>query len=81
MVPSVNGEFNDWEALSGSITVQQTALGDDKSTTVVDALAAANKLIYTVIEGTVAAIFRIKGLMSNDETNIINIYALRGGGD
>lgn len=81
MAYSVNGEFNDWEALTGSITVEQAALGTDKSTSVVDALADANKLIYTVVEGTIGAEFRIKGVSTNNDSNTMNIYALSGTDD
>ena len=64
-----------WESTS-AISVAQSALGTDKSTETVEALAST-KVVFIDIEDLTAALrFRFKGVASNNDTNALNIYGV-----
>lgn len=71
---------SDW-VNAGSITTAQTALTTDKSAATVDALAAAKTIIFIPINGQAAFEMRFKGDMTDADSNVINIYAMRGDDD
>jgi hypothetical protein len=69
-----------WNTVDGSITSSQAALGNDKSTTIVDAIADANKLTFSLDDGWAAIEIRFRG-GANNEANILNLYAKKDSDD
>ena len=68
-----------WEEV-GDITSSQTALEFDKSASFVNALDSTKTIILPMAEGQVAYELRFRG-GSNNEVNVINVYAMRGDND
>ena len=64
-----------------TITVSQATLTTDKSATLVDALDATNTALIHPPNGTVALELRIRGLMSDGDDNVLNLYGMRGHDD
>ena len=62
----------------GTITVAQTALTTDKSAATVDALASTKTAFVLPANGTIALDVRFRGLMSDGDDNVLNLYAMRG---
>lgn len=68
-----------WEAI-GSIIASQAALENDKSADLVNALDASKRIILTPDDGTAAFELRFRG-GSNNEINVLNVYAMRDDND
>ena len=62
----------------GTITVSQTALTTDKSAATVDDLASTKTAFVLPANGTIAVDIRFRGLMSDGDSNVLNLYAMRG---
>ena len=68
-----------WQKI-GTITSAQSALGNDKSAVLIDALDATKKIVFSPDDGQAAFELRIRG-GNNNEANIINLYAMRDDND
>lgn len=64
----------------GTISSAQSALTTDKSAALINALATAKRVIVTVDDGTVAQNFRFR-CSADADSNVINVYAMRGDDD
>ena len=63
----------------GTITVAQAALTTDKSAVTVHALASTKTAFILPANGTVAVEARFRGIASDADSNVLNLYAMRGG--
>ena len=65
--------------MEGTITASQTALTTDKSKATVHALASTKTAFILPANGTVALDIRFRGIASDGDDNVLNLYAMRGG--
>jgi hypothetical protein len=70
-----------WKSESQVITVAGSALTTDKSDQTVDALASGAKCVMTIPDFWIAMELRFKGVATDADSNVINIYAQRGSKD
>ncbi|KKL85645.1 hypothetical protein LCGC14_1040160 [marine sediment metagenome] len=62
---------------AGILTTVQAALTTDKSAATVDALTATGIVKLLPDDGTVALELRVRGLASDGDSNVLNVYAMR----
>ena len=65
--------------MSDTITTDQAALTTDKSMATVHALVTTKTAFILPANGTVALEIRFRGLMTDLDSNVLNLYAMRGG--
>lgn len=69
----------EWKEV-GNITTAKSALTTDKSAATINALSAAQTIIITPDDGTVALELRFRG-EANGKVDVFNLYAMRGDSD
>ena len=62
---------------AGTLTTAQAALTTDKSAATVDALTSTGIVKLRPDDGTVALELRFRGLATDADSNVLNIYAMR----
>ena len=62
---------------AGTLTTTQVALTTDKSAATVDALTATGIVKLRPDDGTVALELRFRGLATDADSNVLNVYAMR----
>ncbi len=62
---------------AGTLTTSQAALTTNKSAATVDALTATGVVKVRPDDGTVALEVRVRGLASDGDSNVLNVYAMR----
>lgn len=63
----------------GTITSAQSAPTTDKSAVTLHALASTKTAFVLPANGTVALEVRFRGVMTDGHSNVLNLYAMRGG--
>ena len=67
--------------LIGTLTAQGSALTTDKSAATVEALATTQCATLVAEDGSVALDIRVRGVMTDDDENVLTVYAMRGDAD
>ncbi|KKK84096.1 hypothetical protein LCGC14_2786800 [marine sediment metagenome] len=67
---------NAWK-VAGTITTSQAALTTNKSAATVDALTATGVVKLRPNDGSVSLELRFKGLATDADSNVLNVYAMR----
>jgi len=65
----------------GSLTAAKIAMGADKSDATIDILASTRTIIYEIPNFWLAFELRFKGVATDGDSNVINVYAERGEDD
>ena len=84
-LPAYHAKFEgqyEWQNEATGITVANGALAvDGRDYTTVDAIADANKKIITLDDGTAAIEVRVRTDGAEDDSNVLQVYAMRGDSD
>lgn len=78
MIPGVSQEG--WH-VAGTITAAQSAPTTDKSWSTVNGYGSTKVAMLRSADGAVAQNVRFRGAMTNNHTNVVNVYAMRGESD